>query len=109
MGSGPGQIQTYILRRSCLQIHSSVEKLIKNRHDAVLLEQWCQASKEPQQKLECSPIARVERLLTHGPCATKYLLCNTAVLAICVEHGTCNERNLEWLLNDPVTVSDLVQ
>jgi hypothetical protein len=46
------QIQTYILGRSCLEIDSPVEKLIKNRHDAVFLEQWGQTGKEPQQKLE---------------------------------------------------------
>ena len=78
------QIQTYILGRSCLKVDSSVEKLIENRHDAVFLEQWGQTCKEPQQKFERSPIARIECLLTHWARATEYLLCDTAVLGVCI-------------------------
>lgn len=93
----------HIFGRSRLKVDSPVEKLVQYGDNSIFFVQRLQTREEPQQKLEGPPIASVQSLLTHWPCAIEDLLCNIPFLAIGVKHSACDEGYLQWLFDDPTT------
>lgn len=96
---------TYVLRRGCLKIHSSAEKLIQHQKDALAVEQALKTSQEAKQELKDPPVTRLQLVLRSVLCCGKDILDELGLRVVEVQDDGGGEGDLEWLLRDPANTS----
>lgn len=79
----------------------------KESEDAIILVERLQAREEPQKQLELFPLARIQRLLCPVSDALHGLDGDLWLDIVGVVGDGCDEGDLEGLLDDPKSVSEM--
>jgi len=100
--------RTHIVRGSGLQVDSSREEVLQHSEDTIILEEALKASQKSQEKLDFSPIARLDMFLSCISNALQDLCRKLRFLRIEYQYDRCHKGNLQRLLDGPVAHTSVI-